>query len=77
MQNKTNNSWNESSVICSKKIQNTNEANMRYLPLLGILAIVIFTFGILFWWQISTYMDYKKKYGHLFKNDKSNLKGNS
>lgn len=34
---------------------------MRYLPLLGILAIIIFTFGILFWWQISTYMDYKKK----------------
>lgn len=50
---------------------------MRYYPLLGILAIIIFTFGILFWWQISTYMDYKKKYGHLFKNDKSNLKGNS
>lgn len=64
-------------VICSKKTPKTNEANMRYLPLLGILAIIIFTFGILFWWQISTYMDYKKKYGHLFKNDKSNLKGNS
>lgn len=50
---------------------------MSHYPLLGILAIIIFTFGILFWWQISTYMDYKKKYGHLFKEDSKDLKGNN